>query len=351
MLLQVVTLVLLWTVCAANEDSTQTRGSEARYHIRGPKHQEAVVGGGSSITCSVANPEEDDTFMMEINGNSWDELEGVWTEAEFSKAVYDYENGTIETRIEGFVESFTKEHDMADIRCYSLKHKGEVSMTIKLQDSLTLTADGTWFEYPWQDVPLELWTSSVVGSDDEIHFEAFETGSSDAHIITRMVIRFSRIPIIYVGRCISDTPLENFPYSNQQVWRFVKNGYQDLTVFCNGVQVAYLNFHEAPDPACSYNLGELEARYIKFNARWDHTDRVTGICEAPLPYQGVAAVRQPPVLNGEEIPLACPEGKTLHGTDRVRCYSPEIHSGETYHFEGGRPVCFSGMTIQCTNTH
>ena len=107
-----------------------------RYHIRGPgRHGEAVIGTGSSITCSVAAPEEDDTFEMEINGYIWnsDSLEGAWSEAGFSKSVYNYENGTIETRIEGFVESFTKEHDMTIIKCHSYKYEGEVDMTIKIQ--------------------------------------------------------------------------------------------------------------------------------------------------------------------------------------------------------------------------
>ena len=107
-----------------------------RYHIRGPgRHGEAVIGTGSSITCSVAAPEEDDTFDMEINGNSWGrgELEGPWTEAGFARSVYVHRNGTISTNIEGFVESFTKEHDMAIIKCHSWKYEGGVDMTIKIQ--------------------------------------------------------------------------------------------------------------------------------------------------------------------------------------------------------------------------
>ena len=108
--------------------------TEAIFHIRGPKAQNAMIGQGSSITCSIAAPEEDLTFEMYVNGRSFSKLspDSPWNSAGFKRSTYDWNNGTVSTDIEGFVESFTGGHNNTAIYCTSYKYPGHVSLNITL---------------------------------------------------------------------------------------------------------------------------------------------------------------------------------------------------------------------------
>ena len=104
------------------------------FHIRGPKAQNAMIGQGSSITCSIAAPEKDLTFEMYVNGRSFSKLspDSPWNSAGFKRSTYDWNNGTVSTDIEGFVEKFTGGHNNTAIYCTSYKYPGHVSLNITL---------------------------------------------------------------------------------------------------------------------------------------------------------------------------------------------------------------------------
>ena len=109
--------------------------ANVRFHIRGPNNGSAMVGQGSSITCSIDAPEADDTFVMYIDGTPFSELspECPWSKAGFNRSTFDWENGTISTDIVGFVDEFTSGHNGTEINCTSWKYNGHVAMEIDLQ--------------------------------------------------------------------------------------------------------------------------------------------------------------------------------------------------------------------------
>ena len=133
--------------------------SDVRFHIRGPKYYAQEVGQGSSITCSVAAPEFDETFEMYVNGIHTSDLceEGSpWCSAGFNRSIWRYDNGTVETSINGFVDEFTAGHNETYIECTSYKYNGSVSEWISLRpDNSTNNNTGTWiltFLLPNMDV-------------------------------------------------------------------------------------------------------------------------------------------------------------------------------------------------------
>ena len=75
--------------------------------------------------------------MMTINGDEWngEALNESWSGAGFNFSDFDHENGTIETSIAGYIDSFTESDNMTEIRCFSKKYDGEISMTIELRDN------------------------------------------------------------------------------------------------------------------------------------------------------------------------------------------------------------------------
>ena len=117
-----------------HQASEEKECREVIMHIRGPKPDYSKIGEGSSITCSIAASYEDEDFVMYIDGVAFDELsdDSVWKEAGFEWTSYDLMNGTIESSIEGFVEEFNNDHNMTEIRCYSMKHEAEVTTEIVL---------------------------------------------------------------------------------------------------------------------------------------------------------------------------------------------------------------------------
>ena len=125
------------------------------YHIRGPRPSQAEVGAGSSITCAINAPSEDPTFYMEIDGNTWDNLstESPWREAMLTRTVYANDNGTFETAIEGFIDTFRAEHNNTHIRCSSDIYSGQIELYIQLsksnQTGITVYYQDTWNLYSY----------------------------------------------------------------------------------------------------------------------------------------------------------------------------------------------------------
>ena len=106
-----------------------------RFHIRGPKPRYAMIGQGSSITCSVAAPQNDSTFEMYIDGTPASQLSpySPWYNASFTRSTYRYRNGTVSTDIEGYVDEFTADHNGALINCTSWKYNGSIATYIRLR--------------------------------------------------------------------------------------------------------------------------------------------------------------------------------------------------------------------------
>ena len=108
-----------------------------RFHIRVPQPGNVAVGDGSSITCAIAAPSSDPTFKMTINGVPFEDIEDgdTWgnREANFRKYEERHENGTVETVIAGFIDTFRQDHNMTEIRCFSESFEGNVSATLVLR--------------------------------------------------------------------------------------------------------------------------------------------------------------------------------------------------------------------------
>ena len=98
------------------------------FHIRGPKPQYSVVGESSSITCSIAAPEFDETFEMFVDGISYREIR-----FDAQRTRTGLENGTVVTNIAFFADELIAEFNLTVIRCLSLKYDGEISLTINLR--------------------------------------------------------------------------------------------------------------------------------------------------------------------------------------------------------------------------
>ena len=112
-----------------------SESNSTRIHIRGPKPSQAYVGEGSSITCAINAPDIDYSFEMYINGDRYNNLNRTspWRVANFTWSAYRESNGTVTTAIEGFVDSFTKEHDRTRIDCRSEKYMKKDFIYIRIK--------------------------------------------------------------------------------------------------------------------------------------------------------------------------------------------------------------------------
>merc|ERR1712176_180856 len=127
-------------------------------HIRGPKPRYAMIGQGSSITCSVAAPQNDSTFEMYIEGTPASQLSpySPWYNASFTRSTYRYRNGTVPTDIEGYVDEFTADHNGALINCTSWKYNGSIATYIRLRPDNSTDNNTDW-------TPIFNSTSETVG--------------------------------------------------------------------------------------------------------------------------------------------------------------------------------------------
>ena len=129
-----------------------------------------------------------------------------------------------------------------------------------------------WFPYAWDDVPLVVKTVSTIGSNDEIFFEVADA-ASDYNSFARVVVRMSINSIYYVRWCQDDTPLKNLPDApdNIRIWKFIKHGFNGISIECNGVEVAALKFSEARSECSASKWTSTKVNFMKFNADWDKT--------------------------------------------------------------------------------
>ena len=170
------------------------------------------------------------------------------------------------------------------------KWSGSISKTAMSVDSTTSTyvthamddlewrvqEKNVWIPYDWERVPIEVKTTSVLGSNDAINFEVAK--SMDRNF-ARVVVRLSEPPIYYVQICQDDTPLKNLPPTTDdaRIWKFIKHGFEGISIECNGVEVAHLKFAESPKPECqSSQWISSTVEFIKFNPDWDKTVAIRG---------------------------------------------------------------------------
>ena len=86
-------------------------------------------------------------------------------------------------------------------------------------------------------------------------------------------------PIYFVKWCQDDTPLTNLPPASDDTrfWKFVKHGFEGISIECNGVEVAHLKFAESPKPECNSSKWiSSTVEFIKFNLDWDKTVAIRG---------------------------------------------------------------------------
>ena len=133
-----------------------------------------------------------------------------------------------------------------------------------------------WFLFDWESSPLQIKTTSAIGSNDQVFFEV---GDANKNHFARVVIRLSSNSIYYVRFCQDDFPLENMPDApdNVRVWTFTKKGFEGLLIECNGVEVANLKFAESEKPECmSSKWVNTPVKSLHFNQDWDKSVNYRG---------------------------------------------------------------------------
>ena len=119
-------------------------------------------------------------------------------------------------------------------------------------------------------------TTSTIGSNDAIHFEVARfNGESFA----RVVVRLGDTPIFYIYKCQNDTSLQDLPNAQNDVriWTFIKHGFKGISIKCNGVLVAEMDFAESRQAECSSSEWVTSTvRFIKFNSDWDKSVGIKG---------------------------------------------------------------------------
>ena len=167
-------------------------------------------------------------------------------------------------------------------------------------------AKNVWFPHAWDDVPLIVKTVSAIGSNDEIFYEVAD-GASDYNSFARVVVRMSINSIYYVRWCQNDTPLKDLPPAPDdiRIWKFIKHGFEGLSIECNGVEVADLRFSEARSECYDSKWLTTKVNYIKFNPDWDTTVAV-GITGTFISGLGSQTLQYFPVM------ILCPEFHKLY---------------------------------------
>ena len=114
-------------------------------------------------------------------------------------------------------------------------------------------------------------TVSTIGSNDEIHIEVGDVSSDTNFNFARIVVRMSTDPKYYVSWCQNDTLLKTLPDAkkNIRVWKFIKHGFEGISIECNGVEVAALKFSEARSQCSDSNWTTTKVNFMKFNPDWD----------------------------------------------------------------------------------
>ena len=126
-----------------------------------------------------------------------------------------------------------------------------------------------WFTFDWESYPLQIKTTSAIGSNHQVFFEV---GDAAKRHFARVVVRLSSNAIFYVRFCRSDYPLQNMPDApdNVRVWTFIKKGFRGLSIECNGVEVANLKFSDSTNPNCmTSDWVHTRVNSIHFNPDWD----------------------------------------------------------------------------------
>ncbi|XP_063678479.1 uncharacterized protein LOC134814313 [Bolinopsis microptera] len=221
----------------------------------------------------------------------------------------------------------------------------EIAVVIR-QEMLTVgwrdQPKGTWFKYRLDEIPFEVITVSKLGSNDTITFEV--TGSIKPLLSSaRVVVVMDTDPTFYVEDCHHVSLMVNVPVApdNVRVWRFIKHGVQGLEIRCNGVQVAEIEFGDAPDERCRDSVwvdAERGVRYINILDE-DDTVRVKEICQAPLPVMPNIALEGSFGLFGDTVTLSCDKKDFVwHGADQITCVKGDDGS-DYYAYEGEEPEC------------
>ena len=84
----------------------------------------------------------------------------------------------------------------------------------------------------------------------------------------------SETPIYFVEWCQVDTPLTNLPAAadNERIWKFYKHGFEGISIECNGVRVAHLNFAKATKDECiSSQWVSSKVKFISLDPDRDKT--------------------------------------------------------------------------------
>ncbi|XP_063681810.1 deleted in malignant brain tumors 1 protein-like isoform X2 [Bolinopsis microptera] len=150
-------------------------------------------------------------------------------------------------------------------------HSEDVHLTCFRGETWETQQKDVWFPHSWEDTPFQVKTTSSIGSDDEIFFEVGQIRGSD---FARIVVRLSNTPIFYIAECQNDAPLQDLPDAKNDVriWTFIKQGLESISIKCNGVLVAEMNFDESDEEDClSSEWVTSTVEFIKFNPDWDKT--------------------------------------------------------------------------------
>jgi len=207
-------------------------------------------------------------------------------------------------------------------------------------------AGGRWQSYPLEDVPLEVKTTSAIGSGHAINFDV-ANGNEDK--IGRIVVRLDASPIYFVEHCQDDTPLEDLPEADDNVraWKFFKHGDEGISIMCNEVLVASFSFADSlkgDECRLSKWFGN-RVELVKFSNDFNKAVARRAICQDDPPKlpDGVVADKMPPILFGDKISFSCSEENMIidaNTADGYICDHDEESNYETWTLSGeSEPMC------------
>ena len=102
-----------------------------------------------------------------------------------------------------------------------------------------------WFDYQWDDVPIEIKTEIHIGSNEIIYFEVQD---HDNQGMAKVEIKLDHDPHFFFQYCQEDKNLENLPAENRRIWTLKKYGLEGIAIECNGVEVGGLMFKDSVQP-------------------------------------------------------------------------------------------------------
>ena len=162
---------------------------------------------------------------------------------------------------------------------------------------------GTLYDLVLATTPLEITTSSALGSGDELKVSFFTSSGDKAGFIN---IKFSKSLKYDIGECTADWVKFETSEEEEKTWLISKDE-DSVTISCNGEEVVDFVFSESKKKGCE-GTWSGEASQIKFAAVDTATVSFRAVDSFRQQPQGIALIPQGIALIPQGIALTPPLG-------------------------------------------